>query len=169
MAKSQGTSPSFEAAGFEDPRIVQNELALQKSEYLNLAADFDSYKKRMRRDSDQLAEAGKVSFIHQLLPIVDNLERALAHHEREVVGHLHQGVEMTLKQLRRLLKLHGVEPTDASGQPFDPHWHEAIGVRYDENQSHHIVLDVAEKGYRHGDRLLRPAKVIVNNHAGKLK
>jgi len=150
-----------------DPAILQKELAAQKEDYLRLAADFDNFKKRTRRDSEQQAAAQKEAFIDDLLPVLDNLERAMATEPSTASAPLHQGVTMTLKQLDQLLKSHGIETVEDVGQPFDPHKHEAISVRHDPSQPDHIVLEVTHRGYCRGDEVFRPAKVIVNdlNHS----
>jgi len=142
---------------------LQDALAAQKDDYLRLAADFANYKRRSLRDSEQQAASGKESFIRDLLPVVDNLERALECERSVSSGPLHQGVEMTLQHLRRLLLHHGIEAVEDVGKPFDPHQHEAISVRRDSLQPDQIVLEVAQRGYRRGDKSFRPARVIVND------
>jgi molecular chaperone GrpE len=142
---------------------LQDALAAQKDNYLRLAADFDNYKKRIRRDSEQQAASGKESFIRDLLPVVDNLERALTCERSISSDQLRQGVEMTLQHLRRLLLQHGIEAVEDVGKPFDPHQHEAISVRRDPLQPDQIILEVAQRGYRRGDKSFRPARVIVND------
>ena len=146
-----------------DPAILQKELAAQKEDYLRLAADFDNFKKRTRRDSERQASAEKESFIRDLLPVLDNLERALASEQSVSTEQLHQGVEITMQELGRLLHCHGIEAVEDVGQPFDPHRHEAVSVRHDRSQPDHVVLEVIQHGYSHGDKLFRPAKVIVND------
>lgn len=146
-----------------DPALLQTALAAQKDDYLRLAADFDNFRKRTRRDSEQQAAVEKEAFIQDLLPILDNLERALACEGATSAAQLHQGVEMTLKQLAGLLQRHGIDPVEALGQPFDPHRHEAVAVGHDPRQPDHIVLEVVQRGYCRGDKVFRPAKVIVND------
>jgi molecular chaperone GrpE len=142
---------------------LQEALAAQKDDYLRLAADFDNYKKRIRRDSEQQAASGKETIMRDLLPVVDNLERALACERSIASDQLRQGVEMTLQHLRRLLLHHGVEAVEDVGKLFDPHQHEAISVRRDPLQPDQIILEVAQRGYRRGDKSFRPARVIVND------
>jgi molecular chaperone GrpE len=146
-----------------DPALLQTALAAQKDDYLRLAADFDNFRKRTRRDSEQQAAVEKEAFIQDLLPILDNLERALACEGATSSAQLHQGVEMTVKQLAGLLQRHGIESVEALGQPFDPHRHEAVAVGHDPRQPDHIVLEVVQRGYARGDKVFRPAKVIVND------
>jgi len=139
------TAPNGPASG--EPAELQEALAAQKDGYLRLAADFDNYKKRIRRDSEQQAASGKESLMRDLLPVVDNLERALACERTISSDQLRQGVEMTLEHLRRLLLHHGIESVEDVGKPFDPH----------------LLLEVAQRGYRRGDKSFRPARVIVND------
>ena len=163
MSDSPNSTASVADSASADPALLQTALAAQKEDYLSLAADFDNFRKRTRRDSEQQAAAEKESFIQDLLPILDNLERALACEGATSSAQLHQGVEMTLRQLGGLLHRHGVEPVEAVGQPFDPHRHEAVATGHDLSQPDHCVLEVVQRGYCRGDKVFRPAKVIVND------
>ncbi len=156
-------TPHPSAVEAAESDIFQDELAVQKDAYLRLAADFENFKKRSQRDSEQRAAAEKESFIHELLPILDNLERALACESSASAAQLHQGVEMTLLLLDRLLQSHGVEAVEEVGKPFDPHRHEAVSTGYDASQPDHSVLEVVQRGYCQRDKVFRPAKVIVND------
>lgn len=146
-----------------DPAILQKELAAQKDNYLRLAADFDNFQKRTQRDSGQQAAAQKEAFISELLPILDNLQRALACEQSISFEPLHQGLTMTLLQMGQLLKRHGIEAVQDVGRPFDPCRHEAISVRNDPCQPDQTILEVVQHGYCLGDKVFRPAKVIVND------
>jgi molecular chaperone GrpE len=165
MTNPQNATTSETGSAKADPALLQMALAAQKDDYLRLAADFDNFKKRTRRDSEQQAAAQMVSFVQDLLPVLDNLERALACDQSNAPEQLHQGVKMTLQQLFRLLHSHGIEAVEDANRPFDPHRHEAVSVRRDPAQPDQIVLEVIERGYCRGDKLLRPAKVIVNDLA----
>ena len=160
---AQNAPASVTGAASADPAILQKELAAQKDNYLRLAADFDNFQKRTRRDSGQQAAAEKEAFIRDLLPILDNLERALASEESISSEPLHQGVMMTLQQMGQLLHRHGIEAVEDLGCPFDPHRHEAVSVWYDPGQPDRIILEVTQRGYRRGDTVFRPAKVVVND------
>jgi molecular chaperone GrpE len=91
------------------------------------------------------------------------LERALASGATKNSAQFHQGVEMTLKQLQLLLRQHGVESEDILGKPFDPHRHEALSQGSDPAQPDHAILEVVQRGYQRGTKILRPAKVVVND------
>ncbi|MEO8352395.1 MAG: nucleotide exchange factor GrpE [Chthoniobacteraceae bacterium] len=165
MSESPNASDSGADSASVDPGLLQTALAAQKDDYLRLAADFDNFRKRIRRDSEQQAAAEKEAFIQDLLPILDNLDRALACEGATSSAQLHRGVEMTLKQVGGLLLRHGIESIEALGRPFDPHRHEAVAVGHDPRQPDPVVLEVVQRGYSRGDKVIRPAKVIVNDPA----
>jgi molecular chaperone GrpE len=139
------------------------DLAEQRELHLRLAADFENFKRRSRQESEVQASAQKAAFIVELLPVLDNLERALASGATRDASPFHQGVEMTLKQLQQLLRQHGVESEELVGQPFNPHRHEALAQGHDEAQPDHVILAVSQRGYRRGEQVIRPAKVVVND------
>ena len=160
---TQNPPASFADVASADPAILQKELAAQKDDYLRLTADFDNFIKRTQRDSGQQAAVEKEAFIRDLLPILDNLERALASDQSISSEPLHQGVTITLQQVGQLLHCHGIEAVEDMGRPFDPHRHEAVSVRHDPYQPDQIILEVTQRGYFRRDKVFRPAKVIVND------
>jgi len=139
------------------------DLADQKDLHLRLAADFENFKRRSREESEARAAAQKESFIVELLPVIDNLERALASGASRDSAQFHQGVAMTLKQLQQLLRQHGIETEEMVGKPFDPHRHEALSQGHDPAQPDHAILEVIQRGYRKGAKVVRPAMVVVND------
>ena len=139
------------------PADLRAALAAQRDQYLRLAADFENFRKRTRRDSERQAAAGRDAFIHDLLPVADDLERALGYEQTRDVA------EMALRQLGQLLSRHGIEAVKDVGRPFDPERHEAVMVRNDPVQPDHVVLEVTRRGYCRGDEVFRPAHVIVND------
>lgn len=152
-------------AATADPAILQKELAAQKDNYLRLAAEFDNFQKRTQRDSSQQAAAQKEAFIRELLPILDNLQRALACEQSISSEPLHQGLTMTLQQMDQLLHHHGIEAVQDVGQPFDPHRHEAVSVRNDPGRPDQVILEVIQRGYCRDDKVFCPARVIVNDRS----
>jgi molecular chaperone GrpE len=127
-----------------DPSAPANSavlLSAQKDHYLHLPADFDKFKKRARSDSEPPASGEKESFIHDLLPILDDLERALGSGRSVSSGRLHQDVALALQELVRLLHHHGIEIMVDVGHPFDPRRHETISVRRD----HHCLIISSSK------------------------
>jgi len=142
--------------------LLHNELGAQKDLYLHLTADFENFKRRSREEATSRAAALKESFIQELLPVIDNLERSLTPNAVAHDGQFRQGVEMTLQQMQLLLRKHGVETEEIVGKPFDPHLHDALSQRHDPAQPNHAVLEVFQRGYRKGGKVFRPAKVSVN-------
>ena len=170
MKTESENSPTTEseAAGFtsEIPATelaaIRLELAAQKDIHVRQTADFENFKRRSREEAAARALAQKESFMQELLPVMDNLERALASVAPAEAPQLHQGVEMTLHQLHLLLRQHGVESEESLGQIFDPRRHEAVSQSHDPAQAAHSVLQVFQRGYRKSGQVFRPAKVSVN-------
>jgi molecular chaperone GrpE len=151
------------AVSAADKRTLQAELVAERERYLRLAADFDNFRKRTARETERSAAAQKEAFIRDLLPVIDNLERALGSDISTSPAQLRKGVQLTLQQLTQLLRLHGVEPEECLGRPFDPLYHEAVSVRHDPSQPDQVILETFQRGYRRGDVVFRPAKVVVND------
>jgi molecular chaperone GrpE len=135
----------------------------ERDEYLDLArraqADFENYRKRAAREAAAAGERAKSGLVRELLPIVDNLERALASAE-DGEQHLAEGVKLVHSELIAVLERNGVEQFNPEGDRFDPAEHEALSVRDDGEPG--LVLDVVEKGYRANGNVLRPARVVVS-------
>jgi molecular chaperone GrpE len=142
---------------------LQTELADQRDRCLRLLADFDNFRKRAARENERSAAAQKEAFIRELLPIIDNLERALGSDVSTSPEQLRRGVQMTLQQLTQLLRDHGIEADESLGRPFDPRYHEAVSVGHDPSQPDHVILETFQRGYRRGNEVFRPAKVVVND------
>ncbi len=137
----------------------------QRDEYLALAqrtqADFENFRKRAAREAAAAGERARGSLARELLPVLDNLERALASAE-EGEQHLAEGVKLVHQELVAVLKRNGVEQFDPAGERFDPTFHEALSTREEESTDAGMVLDVIEKGYRVNGTVLRPARVVVS-------
>ena len=137
----------------------------QRDEYLDLArraqADFENYRKRAAREAAAAGERAKSGLVRELLPIVDNLERALASAE-DAEQHLAEGVRLVHSELIAVLERNGVHQFDPAGDRFDPTEHEALSMRSDAQSAPGLVLDVVEKGYRANGTVLRPARVVVS-------
>ena len=145
------------------------DAAEQKDHMLRIAAEFENYKKRMNRErSTALKYAGEPIFL-EILPAVDNLERAVSQGEAGDVdaemglASLLEGVKLTLKSLLSTLEKFEVSPIESVGQPFDPSVQEALTMEASDTVPANHVLNEFEKGYRYKDRLLRAAKVIVSS------
>lgn len=165
----RGASEVADASGVTvDPvarAALQLQLEAEKERYRRLAADFNSFRQRTARDSEQRAAAQKDAFIRDFLIIIDNLERALIGDAHPASDSLRRGIEMTLEQSLALLRRHGIEADGSAGEVFDPHRHEAINARFDPDQEDHVVLDIVQRGYRRGDEIIRPARVTINDYA----
>ncbi len=141
----------------------QSELAGTKERYLRLAAEFENFKKRSARESERRAAAQKEVFIRELLPVVDNLERALSNGRMVSGEQLREGVEMTLRQVTLVLNRHGFTTRDDVGRPFDPNFHHAVSTRAEPSRADQTILEVWQRGWLRGKELFRPAKVVVND------
>jgi len=126
---------------------------------LRLAADFENYKKRAARERSEYVALANERLIAELLPILDDLERALSAAEQHQEAQLEEGVRLVHRSLAALLERHGVTPIETDGQ-FDPHVHEALLSQPSEAKEG-AVLDVVQKGYKLGERVVRPARVVV--------
>jgi len=131
-----------------------------KDQLMRLAADFENFKKRTRREKEDLRKFANEKLLKDILPALDNLNRALAHvQDRD--NPLVQGIEMVAKQFLDILDGYGVTSVDSKGKPFDPAIHDAMGQTPSEEFEPGCIADEFEKGYLIHGRLLRPAKVIV--------
>ena len=149
-----------------DPTQIIATLEAEKSEaqdkLLRLAADFENYKKRMIRERESSFKYAEEGLLKELLPSIDNLERALAHQNlNDETKAMREGVDLTLKALLAATAKFGLTAIDSVGQPFDPNLHEALAMEASADVPPQTVLREFEKGYYYKDRLLRAAKVVV--------
>jgi molecular chaperone GrpE len=144
---------------------LQQEISRFRELYLRKLADFDNYRKRQEREMAEYRRLANAELLRECLPVLDNLERALAVPGGSNGG-LREGVELVVRQFRDVLGRHGLTEVDPTGQPFDPARHEAISRSEDARVAEPTVVQVLQKGYLLGDRLLRPALVIVAVPAG---
>ena len=145
---------------------AQRELAETRDKYLRLAADFENTRRRAIKDREEAALYGHQNLVKELLPSVDNLERAIEHAKQgggeANQGGLLEGVELVLREVTSALARHGVVPIEAEGQPFDPAQHEAMAQVEDGSVPPNTVVQVYQRGYQLRGRLLRPARVVVS-------
>jgi molecular chaperone GrpE len=139
----------------------------ERDEYLDLAqrtkADFENYRKRVAKETSEALARGKADLARQLLPALDNLERALAAGEDAANhGALVEGVAMVRDELHNRLEGAGVEAFDPTGEKFDPQQHEALSTMPGDGTESGVVLETVEKGYRLNGQVLRAAKVVVS-------
>jgi molecular chaperone GrpE len=149
-----------DAAIQEELANLQQEVGRLKELYLRKLAEFDNYRKRQEREMAEFRRFANSDLLRECLPVVDNLERALAVPVSGDAG-IRQGVELVLRQLKDALGKFGLVELDPSGLPFDPAEHEAIQRREVAGLESPTVVHVLQKGFRLSDRLLRPALVIV--------
>jgi len=146
-----------------------DELLSQRDEYLDLAkrtkADFENYRKRMSADVLAATGRGKAEVLRDVLPVLDDLERALQAAGLDPEGDsedgLAHGVLLVFRALRESLGKHGIEAVDPRGERFDPNLHEALSAQPADGVESGVVVETMQKGYRLGEQLIRPARVVV--------
>jgi molecular chaperone GrpE len=155
------TEPRADAIGELEERLAQ--LEAERDEHLNdlkrVAADFENYRKRVARDQESLVARAHERLVKELLPVLDDLERALAAAEEHEEAKLEEGVRLVHKELEAALKREGLAEIETNGR-FDPHVHEAL-LSQPSDAEEGSVIEVVQKGYRLGDRVVRPARVVV--------
>jgi molecular chaperone GrpE len=188
-SERQGGSGERERAGAEDSagddverKAVEHDIdelldeaRKERDEYLELAqrtkADFENYRRRASREAEEAERRAKSGLARQLVPVLDNLERALraagvdpdaAEEDDGDGGGLTHGVRLVYRDLKAVVEHAGVETYDPAGERFDPEWHEALATRPTDDGEPGIVLETVEKGYRLDGQVLRPARVIVS-------
>jgi molecular chaperone GrpE len=147
-----------------DALIVENadlkaNFHKNRDDLLLLAAEFENFKKRINKDQQRNKEFYKESMLGNLLPVIDDIDRALMHHEDDETG---KAFTMIKSKLISYLEGYDVSPFDSVGEEFDPEKHDAMLTRAEEDKDNNIVLEEFEKGYMIGNKVLRHAKVIVN-------
>ncbi len=148
-----------------DKLIVENaDLQAKTKEiqdnFLLLAAEFENYKKRINKDQQRSKELYKDSMLANLLPVIDDIDRALQHHDKD--SEISKGFTMIRSKLLSYLENYKVSPFNVVGEKFDPEKHDAILTRAVEDEKDNIILEEFEKGYMIDKKVLRHAKVIVN-------
>jgi molecular chaperone GrpE len=151
-------SPSQAPLGDEASSLIaERDEAIDR--WKRTAADFDNYKKRAARERDEYVKHANERLVKELLPVLDDLERALVAATEHEEAALEDGVRLVHQSLAGLLARQGLQEIDASGA-FDPHVHEAL-LSQPSDAEEGSVIDVVQKGYRLGDRVVRPARVVV--------
>jgi molecular chaperone GrpE len=165
MASEEHTEPE-QAEGERAIAELEERIALlerERDEYLadvkRLAADFDNYRKRAAREQQSLVARAHERLVKDLLPVLDDLERALEAAEQHEEAKLEDGVRLVHRELRGTLEKEGLVEIETDGE-FDPHVHEAL-LSQPSDEDDGAILQVIQKGYRLGDRVLRPARVVV--------
>lgn len=142
---------------------LKEELENEQNKYLRLLADYENYKRRVVKDREEAEKFRSKALLSDLLPVLDNFERALASEdENENNKSLLKGVRMVYNTLLEAVKREGLEEVKSVGEPFDPNIHQAVMQEKDESQEPGTVLQELQKGYTLKGRVLRPAMVKVN-------
>jgi molecular chaperone GrpE len=167
MASEEQTRPdkAEQAVAELEERIAL--LERERDEFLadlkRVAAEFDNFRKRVARDQEAQAARAHEKLVKELLPVLDDLERALVAAEEHEEAKLEEGVRLVHRELRSALGKEGLVEIETDGA-FDPHVHEALLTQPSE-QDDGAILEVIQKGYRLGDRVLRPARVVISQEA----
>jgi molecular chaperone GrpE len=155
-------SVEADSTRLDDERIAA--LEAERDEYLDLLqrkqAEFENFRKRTARDQERLVAHAHERLVRELLPVLDDLERALEAAERHEEAALVDGVKLVERSLRAALEKEGLVEIETDG-PFDPHVHEAVLAQPREDAEPGAVVDVLQRGYRLGGKVVRPARVIV--------
>lgn len=170
MSEEQAAEVSSEEQVEQDFDALLAEAERQRDEYLDLAkrtkADFENFRKRMTAEVQASAARGKGDVIREVVPVLDDLERAIQAAGLDPEGDsddgLAHGVLLVFRSLRDSLARNGVESVDPKGERFDPTAHEALSMQPVEGTESGTVVEVLQKGYRLGDQLVRPARVVVS-------
>lgn len=145
-------------------REAEVKLEEMTNRLLRLQADFDNYRRRVRLDQEAWEKYRAQNLITDLLPALDNFQRALSVSvgDNDTAKVIIQGMEMVYRQLMEALKKEGLEEIEAVGQAFDPHMHQAVMQVQDENYESNMVVEELQKGYKLNERVIRPTMVKVN-------
>lgn len=147
-----------------EENVQKAEQALRDSEdkFLRLAAEYDNFRKRSFKEKDDIRVSSKTDVIEKLLPVIDNFERAALNNATELEDY-RKGIDMTFRQFMDILSSIGVEAFGAEGETFDPNFHSAVMHVDDESLGENVIVQVFSKGYKLGDKVIRPAVVKVAN------
>lgn len=168
------TAAEAEAAEAGEPSLeemvaqLQEDVAAAKDAALRAQADAQNVKRRATQDVEKARKFALEGFAKELLPVVDNLERALeaASGDEEAVKPIAEGVQLTLKSFLDAMDKHNIEVVDPQGEPFDPNLHQAMSMIENPDVEPNTVIAVMQKGYTLNGRLVRPAMVMVSKAAG---
>jgi len=157
---TEGTSA--EQGPVDEKERLATELQEINDKYFRLYAEFANYKKRVHKDKEEILRYGNENLLSELLPVIDHLEMALQHASNDISSGLLQGVEITLKELKRTLEKFGLTAVEAMGKPFDPVVHHAMSQAERDDIDEMTVVEEFRKGYRLKDKVLRPSLVSVS-------
>lgn len=147
----------------DELKNLRDQFDAEKDRLLRLSAEFENYKKRKQREIDEFKKFANETIFRQMLPVVDNLERAIASAETNSdEGALLEGVKMIHKDILRMLEMFSVKVVKTGNEPFDPNFHQAVTRHETDEFPENTVTAVLQNGYLLHDRLIRPAMVVVS-------
>lgn len=151
---------SQEKAVSEEQDGVSSEINDLQTKLVRLQADFQNYKKRVEKEKDDLVSIGVVSIANEILPVIDNFERALEHEGDS--ASFKEGMELIYEGLKNALKAKGIVELKALGEDFNPDFHQAVSMDHNDEYKENQVIEVLLKGYEYNGKVIRHAMVIVN-------
>lgn len=162
--REEGTlEPQLEPVVTEDAEAIKKEMAEYKDKYLRLLAETENMRKRMQKERQELTQYAIEKIISEFLNPIDHMENALkfTQDQSDEVKHWGLGFQMILTQFKDVLASNGVKPFESEGQPFDPHLHEAVETVETSQFESGVVVKEFIRGYKIGDRIIRPSRVQV--------
>lgn len=151
---------SQEKAEAEEQDGLASEINDLQTKLVRLQADFQNYKKRVEKEKDDLVSIGVVSIANEILPVIDNFERALEHEGDS--ASFKEGMELIYEGLKNALKAKGIVELKALGEDFNPDFHQAVSMGHNDEYKENQVIEVLLKGYEYNGKVIRHAMVIVN-------
>lgn len=164
-AKEQEAAPELsekEAELSSKIEEIQKELDASKEAHIRTLAEYDNFRKRTQKEKEAIFSESKATILTQLLPVIDNFDRAAMNKDADYESYK-KGVEMMFTGFMDTIKKLGVEPFGEVGEQFDPNFHNAVMHCEDDSLEENVITDVFSKGYKLGDKVLRPAMVKVAN------
>ncbi|MEK3731212.1 nucleotide exchange factor GrpE [Paenibacillus sp. FSL M8-0334] len=162
-AEAEAAEAAGDTAAQAEIERLRNELSETQQRALRAQADFDNFRRRTQKEKEELAKYASSKLIQELLPVIDNFERALqASEDNPEFESFSKGVNMIFRQLEQVLAAEGLTAMNSVGQPFNPEFHQAIMQVESEEHEEGIVVEEVQKGYMLKDKVLRPAMVKVS-------
>lgn len=164
-AQPEGDGAAEDAAQEPEDELAaaQAQAAEMRDRYLRLQAEWDNYRKRTAAEREQEKVRASEKLVKDLIPVIDDLERAVDHAKQSGEGgSLTEGVEAVLTKWLQIFEKHKVTQIEAVGEQFDPNKHQAVGTQPDDSVPEETVVNVYQKGYQMGERVLRPAMVVTS-------
>ncbi|HEY4543517.1 MAG TPA: nucleotide exchange factor GrpE [Tissierellaceae bacterium] len=146
----------------ENNEDLKSQLEESNNRFLRLQADFSNFKRRNEKERTGLVSLGKEAIVTDILPVIDNFERAMMLEDGSEKDSFYEGIELIQKQLIEVLEKHGVKEINCLHEQFDPNYHYAVQMQESDKYQPDVVINVMQKGYLLNDKVIRPAMVIVS-------